>query len=229
MKGIWALCLVFAALSWAGEAVCEPTPKAASIQVGMLWWPADPEQSMKALKNDVEDCLVDHIRRVAPQVVVVRQQAIRDALFPLLEPSTQPSTEQAFAALLARQDVRQRLAGRGLQYLVAFSGGTREAAPGGMVLCGAGYGGGGCFGFSWQGEATRLDAVLWPLTGEGVLHRETATVEGTSVMPAFVLPLPIRAQSRSAACRELGEHLGQAILKIEAGNTGAGGAHTPGN
>lgn len=229
MRYILSLFLALVAVLWAGDAVCEPMPNAASIQVGMLWWPADPDQSMKALKSDVEDCLVDHIQHVAPDVVVVRQQVIRDALFPLLEPSTQPATEEALAVLLTRQDVRQRLAGRGLRYLVAFSGGTREAPPGGMVMCGAGYGGGGCFGFSWQGEATRLDAALWPLTGGGVLHRETATVEGTSVVPAFILPLPIKAHSRSAACRELGERLGQAILKIEAESPSPGRVHAPGD
>lgn len=224
MKGVWLCCLVASVFLCASTASCEQGRQAAGIRVGMLWWPADPDQAFKALKNDVEDCLVANIHRAAPDVVFARQQQIRDALFPLLEPATQPATEEALATLLGRDDVRKRLASQGLRYLIVFSGGTSETQPGGGIVCGAGFGAGGCFGYSWQDETTRLDAAVWPLAGDRPLHRERAGAQGTTVVPAFILPLPIPAHSRETACRELGERLGQAILKIDADDAASGKA-----
>ena len=189
-----------------------------AVSVGIVWWPADPANAMTAMGSDIEDCLAARIREAAPEIAVTRQRAIRDALFPLLEPATQPETEADFAALLAREDVRTRLARRGLQYLVVFSGGTRKAKPGGGILCGAGYGGGGCLAFSWQGETTALDAAVWSLDRSTRLDRADATVSGTSVMPAFVLPVPIPARTQAQACRELGGRIAGAIRRAATGD-----------
>ena len=183
----------------------------APIPVGIVWWPADPADALYAMGGDIEACLTARIHEVAPEIVVTPQRTIRDTLFPLLEPATQPATEAGFAALLAREDVRARLLRRGLQYLIVFSGGTREDTPGGFILCGAGYGGGGCLGFIWQGETTALDAALWSLDDSVKIRHEGAKVEGTFMMPAFVLPVPIPALTRAQACHELGSRIALAI------------------
>lgn len=202
--------------------ICQPVlaeeKTRAAVAVGIVWWPADPERATEAMGSDIEDCLAARIREIAPEIAMTRQRVIRDALFPLLEPATQPATEAEFAALLAREDVRARLVRRGLQYLVVFSGGTRKAAPGGFVLCGAGYGGGGCLGFSWRGETTALDAALWSLDSGIELGHADATVEGTSVIPAFGLPVPIPARTQAHACRELGSRIAEVIRHATAGN-----------
>lgn len=188
----------------------------ASITVGIVGWPLDTADTLHALVSDVEDCLSARIRAVAPEVAIVPQRAIRDALYPLLEPATQPQSEEAFAKLLARDDVRARLSARGLRYLIAFAGGTRKDDWGGGILCGAGYGGGGCLGFMWRGEGTALDAVLWSLHGRPTVRREAAKVEGTSIVPAFLLPIPLMAQTQAEACRELGTRVANAIRESAA-------------
>jgi hypothetical protein len=200
--------------------LCPPLLAAAdapeAVAIGIVWWPADPDDAMAALGSEIEDCLIARIEEVAPEIAVTRQHAIRDMLFPLLEPSTQPTTEADFAALLARADVRARLARRGLAYLVAFSGGTRRDAPGGFILCGAGYGGGGCLGFAWRGETTALDAALWSLDSGTEFGHEEAMVEVTSVLPAFGLPVPIPARTQAQACRELGGRIARTIRAAKA-------------
>jgi len=188
----------------------------AAIPVGIVWWPATPTDALYAMGGDIEDCLTARIREVAPEIVVTPQRTIRDALFPLLEPATQPATEEGFAALLAREDVRARLMRRGLRYLIVFSGGTLEDEPGGFILCGAGYGGGGCLGFIWQGETTALNAALWSLDDSVKLRHEDAKVEGTFLMPAFGLPVPIPASTRAQACHELGNRIARAIRQTAA-------------
>lgn len=214
-------CLLCAAL-----AACAPLPSAQTradlaspgqIAVGIVWWPAGESDIPGALGSEMEACLTARIREAAAEIAVTPQRAVRDALYPLLEPATQPADEAAFAALLAREDVRGRLARRGLRYLLAVTGGTREAEPGGAILCGAGFGAGGCLGYAWQDETTTLQAVLWALDGATVAGREGAKVEGTFVMPAFVLPIPIPARTQAEACRELGGRLAATIRQAGGG------------
>ena len=193
---------------------------AAAIPVGIVWWPANSTDALYAMGGDIEACLTSRIREVAPEIVVTPQRTIRDTLFPLLEPATQPATEAGFAALLAREEVRARLVRRGLQYLIVFSGGTLEDKPGGFILCGAGYGGGGCLGFVWQGETTALNAALWSLDDSIKIRHEGAKVEGTFVMPAFILPVPIPARTKAQACDELGSRIAHAIRQTAAEHAG---------
>lgn len=201
------------ALAAAGLVACasQAPREDAAVRVGIVGWPLDPADALHALASDTEDCLATRIAEVAPGVVVVRQREIRDALFPLLEPATQPGDEAQFAALLAREDVHDRLGDLGLRYLVAFAGGTVRGEWSGFVLCGAGYGGGGCLGFAWRGETTKVDAALWPVDGGPAPKREAAESGGTSVVPALGLPLPILARSGDEACRELGTRVARAI------------------
>jgi hypothetical protein len=191
--------------------VVVPLHAQSPVTVGIVGWPLDPADSLHALVSDVEVCLAARIAQAAPDVTVLSQRAVRDALFPLLEPATQPHDERAFASLLAREDARARLHARGVRFLVAFAGGTRKEAWEGGILCGASMGGGGCLGFAWQSESTSLDAALWSIDGDAPVSRQAAKTEGTSVMPAFVLPIPIMARTRSEACEELGTRLANAI------------------
>jgi hypothetical protein len=165
--------------------------------------------------NGIEECLSERIRVLAPEIALVPQRVIRDALFPLLETSTQPATEEAFVALLAREDVRARLAQRGLRYLIAFTGGTNRDKPIGGILCSY-----GCFGFSWRDETTALDAVLWSLGNGAAIRRESAKAGGASVVPAFVFPVPVPARTKAIACRELGTKIALTIRQLTTEDSG---------
>ncbi len=200
--------------AWAGEVPKESAARAPeSFLVGMLWWPADPSMELHSFVSDVDQCLVRTIKKAAPEIRIIPHEPIHDALYPLMEPATQPKTEKAFAELLMRKDVRSRLARRGLRYLIAFSGSTTTTydQPEGTILCGAGAGGAGCLGFAWWSKTTVINAALWDLdNGAEPLHEE-ASAHGTSILPAFVLPIPIPAQTLGPACRDLGLRIAEAI------------------
>ena len=190
------------------------TASDSSLAVGLIWWPADPADPRYKFGRQTEACLSQAIRSEAPHTRLVPQQSIRDSLFPLLEPATQPADEQAFAALLSRPDVQARLRDLGLSHLVAFTGGTSSPGFRGLILCGAGYGGGGCFGFAWEDKSTQLAAALWDLARHERIAEEKAKVEGRTVVPAFGLPLPLVARTYNAACDELGSRISRAIMGV---------------
>lgn len=189
----------------------ERSAEAGARNIGLLWWPADPSKTMYSFSRSIDKCLTQHFHQALPDVPVIGHKTVQDMLYPLMEPGTQPDTELEFAALLRRDDVRARLAGKGLRYLVAFSGSTRTDDWKGGVYCFAGYGGGGCLGFAWASKETALDAVLWDLRApDGAKHAKAGDT-GTSIVPAFLLPIPLLASTQGEACRELGSRIVSAI------------------
>ena len=184
-----------------------PAPPA--VSVGIVGWPADPADTFGSHRGGIEQCLTERILELAPEIVLVPQRVIRDALFPLLEPSTQPATEEAFTALLAREDVRTRLAQRGLHYLISFTGGPKRKTSGG-ILCSYG----GCLGFKWTDETTELETILWSLGDAVSVQHESTKAIGTTVVPTFILPVPIPAGTKAIACRILGEKIVLSIRQV---------------
>lgn len=205
----WCAVLVVAACLLAPRMACgaetAATADEGTPRVGLLWWPAVPGGAGNTFVRSLRLCLLKKIANDCPQTRLVPEDGVRDAFFPLMEPGTQPATAEEFAALLARADVKARLRKR-LDFLLAFSGGTEEDTRGG-VLCGAGYGGGGCFGLAWINKETRIDVVIWDIDQAVPVEAPTTLVEGTTWVPALLLPIPIVAMTESDACRDMGRQI----------------------
>ena len=68
-------------------------------------------------------------------------------------------------------------------------------------------GGGGCFGFlSWENDSS-YEATVWDVESGKSVGRVSSDAVGTSYMPAVILPVPIIAPVRSAACDTMSEQL----------------------
>ena len=178
----------------------------AAQTIGLLWWPADSSKSLHPFADDVDECLTDILAVRCPEFELMHQQLVRDSLFPLMEPGTQPTSEESFTALLTREDVRKRLADKGLRYLVSFTGGTSRDYKG-SINCGGGAGGVGCLGFAWIDKDTRIDAVIWEIEGKNQVGHLEGSAKGKTLIPAFILPIPIPAPTVSIACDRLGQRI----------------------
>jgi hypothetical protein len=189
----------------AADAPACPTATTAPPCIGVVGWPASARHYDELQR--LEACLVRSISRHAPSVAVVSQRRVRDALYPLLEPETEPATEEAFGQLLVRRDVQLRLEALGLRFVVAYTGGTHREAPKGGVLCGYG----GCIGYGWQVEESHLDAALWDLKLAARMGVADAKTQGLSIMPAFVLPVFIAARSLDQACENIGYKMAEQV------------------
>ncbi|MFZ8913217.1 MAG: hypothetical protein ACO2YP_01280, partial [Pseudomonadales bacterium] len=68
-------------------------------------------------------------------------------------------------------------------------------------------GGGGCFGFvTWARDAS-YEATVWDLKTQQSLGRISSDANGTSYMPAMVVPVPIIARVQAQACSGLADQL----------------------
>jgi hypothetical protein len=193
--------------AWAASAGDSPARPAvpSTAQVAIVGWP------LAAARRDevdaIERCLRSAIERELPGVRIVGERRVREALYPLLEPSTQPATEEDFARLLARVDVQLRLGGLGIDRLVAFAGGHSPPVERGAALCSY-Y---GCYGYAWQTEHSRLDAALWDVSAARIRESFEATATGITAIPVVVLPIPLPARTLEQACDRLGQAVASAL------------------
>ena len=171
------------------------------------------------LGNETErkfiDCVGSAISRGSDRLRVIPNDEFVDALFPWFEPRTAPSDTKGLPDLLKRPGVADRIAEKGVRYVIWLDGDTERVAGGGSLSCAAGPGGGGCFGFAWWQNDSKYEAAVWDLTALESAGTISADVSGTSFLPAVVIPIPLIARTRAKACKGIAEQLKLFIVTEE--------------
>lgn len=155
-------------------------------------------QSGYRTEGDFTQCVVDGLADA--DIPVYDRQRFRDRLFPWFEPRTAPLAIDALPALLEDPAVTARLEATGVRYLVWLDGATKNVGGGGSMGCAVGPGGGGCLGFVWWEDAAEYEAAVWDLHRLRSVARVNLEANGTSYMPALILPVPLLARTQNAAC-----------------------------
>ena len=168
------------------------------------------------LGNETEgkyiSCIEDALARGSKGLRVIPHKQFVDSLFPWFEPRTAPAETKGLPKLMERPGVAERIAAQNVRYIVWLDGDTDRVAGGGSLSCAAGPGGGGCFGFAWWQNDADYNAAVWDLKGLESAGSVTADVSGTSFLPALVIPIPLIARARAAACKGLAEQLREFII-----------------
>jgi len=168
------------------------------------------------LGNETEDkyinCVEDALSRGSKGLRVIPHKQFVDSLFPWFEPRTAPAETKGLPKLLERPGVAERIAEQKVRYIIWLDGDTDRVAGGGSLSCAAGPGGGGCFGFAWWQNDADYNAAVWDLKGLESAGSVTADVSGTSFLPALVVPIPLIARARAAACKGLADQLRTFII-----------------
>ena len=155
------------------------------------------------------DCISDGLARGGDGLNVHDSTEFEDRLYPWFEPSLAPLSTDELSELLEKPDVLEQVESTGVRFLVWLDGSTDRIASGGGISCAAGVGGAGCMGLAWWEDDARYDATVWDireLSSAGTIY---ADFRGRSVMPAIVIPIPLIARPRAAACRGLTDQLRQ--------------------
>lgn len=153
------------------------------------------------------DCVIDGVDSGRSKLNVHPTSELRDALFPWMEPRTAPQKVDDLPKLLERPGISERIDERGIRYLVWIKGDTERTSGGGSLSCAAGPTGGACFGLAWWENQSTYEAIVWDLDDGVRAGMITTSVNGTSVVPAIVLPVPLIARTRSAACKGMSAQL----------------------
>ncbi|HBK17375.1 MAG: hypothetical protein CBC94_000375 [Gammaproteobacteria bacterium TMED134] len=157
------------------------------------------------------DCVAGDLERSSSEIRVIPVETFKDLTFPWFEPRTAPDKANQLPALLAKPRLAAQLDKIGLRYLVWVDGRTRRTSSAGSIGCSIAPGGGGCFGFLTWDEDASYEATIWDTEDGRTAGRISSDAEGTSYMPALVVPIPIIARVQNNACKSLSDQL-QAFL-----------------
>ena len=160
-------------------------------------------------------CIENALARGSDGLRVIPHKTFVDSLFPWFEPRTAPAETKGLSKLMERPGVAAKIREQGVRYIIWLDGDTEKVAGGGSLSCAAGPGGGGCFGFAWWQNASDYNAAIWDLEGLESAGTVSADVEGTSFLPALVIPIPLIARTQAAACKGLANQLHAFIVADE--------------
>ncbi len=148
-------------------------------------------------------CVADRIQHARPDLTLIPPQTFRNALFPYFERSTAPDDAEGFSRLLARPEVKTRIADLHLRYIAAISGATEMGEKQGSIECVAFYGIAGCSGLVWVKRESKIAAAIWDtrLLAMSTFGSEAHTVWAFG-MVGFPLP-PLVGASQTPACEAI--------------------------
>lgn len=161
------------------------------------------------------DCVTKAVQKGKKKIRVFSDDAFVDALFPWFEPRTMPQGPDALPALMRKPGVAERIRESGVRYIVWLNGDTERTAGGGSLSCAVGPGGGGCFGLAWWENDSTYEAAIWDIADGKSAGEVTAAVQGTSMIPAVVVPVPLIARTQNAACKGLAKELQNFIVTTD--------------
>ena len=162
------------------------------------------------------DCIDKQLGKGRRSMTVIPDEDFRDAFYPWFEPRTAPKTPADLPSLLAEPAVVDRINETGLRYIVWVEGSTEALEGGGNISCSVGPGGGGCFGLMWWEKDSDYEASVWDLRQVASAGQVAADVNGMSIMPAVVIPVPLIAPTQTTACKRLSDQL-KMFLYADAG------------
>lgn len=161
--------------------------------------------------NETEDEFVDCVSKAVQKgrhgLSVYPDEKFIDALFPWFEPRTMPNGPEALPDLFSRPGLTDRLADSGVRYIIWLTGDTESSGSGGSLSCAVAPGGGGCFGLAWWEDDSSYEAAIWDIKDGKSAGEVSTDVHGTSVIPALIIPVPLIARTKAAACKGLAREL----------------------
>ena len=151
-------------------------------------------------EHDFIQCVNKSLSKKQDYFNLIQTEYFQNMLYPWLEPRTAPQTPEDLPEFLSRDLVRGTLETHNVKYLINISGETKTNSSSGALSCAAGPGGGGCFGLAWWDDTSSYSASVWDIAQQSSVGSVSATVSGTSVIPALIIPIPIIARTKSSAC-----------------------------
>ncbi|MFT5396698.1 MAG: hypothetical protein ACI85N_001903 [Gammaproteobacteria bacterium] len=147
---------------------------------------------------DYISCVGEKLAAGEGRLNVIPEQQFIDSMYPYFDPSTAPMNVKKLDNLIQHPNISKKLADYKIHYFIWIEGNTKTIDKSGAISCVGGPA--GCFGFAtWQDEAI-YEAKIWDLKNtsvSGKIHTET---QGTSFLPAVILPIPLLASVKSDAC-----------------------------
>jgi len=172
-----------------------------------------PEYRETDNERRLTNCIRQALENTTSPIRVMPLDEFRKGLYPWFQPSTLQTSLEKMSQLMKTPIVKNKIQQLGVRFLITWRGYTINQKLKGPILCGAGYGGGGCLGLAYGDRETSLAANLWDLQEGQAAGSAEAAKQGTTVVPAFILPIPLIARTESPACQDLANLIEQLVQR----------------
>ena len=158
-------------------------------------------------EEDFVDCLAKNLSGGRAGFHVYDDDQFLDDFYPWFEPRTEPVSTAQLPDILQTAAVSTALAEAGIRYIVWLEGATDILDGGGGISCAVGAGAIGCFGLTWYENGASYEASVWDLKALRSAGQVSADINGMSMIPAVVVPVPLIAPTQTTACKRLANQL----------------------
>ena len=153
-------------------------------------------------------CIGEILAKSNDSLNVIPEADFVDKLYPWFEPRTAPTQVRDLSRLLSYDKIAALIDDYQVQYIVWVDGNTEKTRSAGSISCGLSATGVACFGFGTWDTRSEYEATIWNYKTRQLVGKVSSVADGTSYMPAVVIPIPIIAPVQADACKAMAAQLG---------------------
>jgi hypothetical protein len=164
----------------------------------------------------IETCVAETIREVSPSLRVVMADEFRHTAFPGLDFEEIPRSQEYILLLLKNQQFSEAVASHKVRYLLLMTGNTTDLMnKSGDIVCGAGYGGGGCLGLAVWDKTSSLQASIIDVKHASPVGDFEVSVTGKPWLAVVgIVPVGLPSFPEHMVCEELGKAVAK-TMKVD--------------
>jgi hypothetical protein len=158
-------------------------------------------------EDDFIGCVGNGLAGGQNGVSVIPEKTFVDTMYPYFETSTAPTDVANLEKLVQVPAIAQKFRDFNVRYFVWIDGHTETTDKAGSISCAIGPGGGGCFGFATWDDEANYEASIWDFKELRMSGKISTETQGTSFLPAIIIPVPLLARVQSNACAGMSQQL----------------------
>jgi hypothetical protein len=138
---------------------------------------------------------------------VIPEKEFVDAMYPYFETSTAPMDVKNLDRLVQNPAIAEKFEDFRIRFFIWIDGSTETTDKKGSISCAIGPGGGGCFGFATWDDEANYEASIWDFKNLQLAGKINAETQGTSYLPAIIIPIPMLARVQAGACKSMAKQI----------------------
>ena len=158
-------------------------------------------------EDDFISCVGDSLDHGEHAINVIPEKEFVDSMYPYFEASTAPMDVKNLSKLVRNPGIARKFEDFKIRYFVWIDGSTERTGSSGSISCSISPAGGGCFGFATWDDESDYEASIWDFKNLNLSGKISATTQGTSYLPAIVIPIPLLARVQANACKNMADQI----------------------
>ena len=155
-------------------------------------------------EHDFISCVGESLVHGENAIRVIPEKEFVDSMYPYFEASTAPMDVKNLGTLVQNPAIANKFEDFKVRYFVWIDGFTDSS---GSISCSISPAGGGCFGFATWDDESEYEASIWDFKNMNLSGKISASTQGTSYLPAIVIPIPLLARVQANACKSMAEQI----------------------